>query len=63
MLRRNIFEYDGELYGQDMGTSIGALFVCAYSGVAMANVEEEGLRKWVERDGGKGGNKEIVERG
>ena len=51
MLRCNSFEYDGDLYCLATGTSIGAPFACAYSGVAMGKVEEEGLRNWLGRGG------------
>ena len=52
MLAGNSFEYDGELYGQLTGTSIGAPFACGYSGCAMARVEEEGQRRWRGKGGG-----------
>ena len=53
MLRCNTFEYDGALYSQATGTSIGAPFACDYSGCAMGRVEEEGLRQWA--GSGRGG--------
>jgi hypothetical protein len=51
MLRSSTFEYDSELYTQTTGCSIGAPFACSYSGVAMAEVEEEGMMKWQNRGG------------
>ena len=54
MLKGNKFEYD-ELYSQESGTAIGVLFACAYTGVAMGKIEEEGLKHWGERQGGGGG--------
>ena len=46
MLRCNSFEYDGALYSQAPGTSIGAPFAYGYSGWAIGRLEEEGLRRW-----------------
>ena len=53
MLAGNSFEYDGALYSQATGTSIGAPFACGYSGCAMGKVEEEGLRRWRRRGRGR----------
>ena len=51
MLHSNNFEYDGKLYCQDTGTSIGAPFACSYSGCYMVRMKEEGLHRWVGRGG------------
>ena len=51
MLRSSTFEYDGKLYSQTTGCAIGAPFSCSYSGVAMGEVEEEGVRRWENRGG------------
>ena len=51
MLRSSTFEYDGNLYCQTTGCSIGAPFACSYSGVAMGEVEEEAMRRWQNRGG------------
>ena len=50
LLKSNTFEYDSNLYTQATGVSIGGTFACAYSGVFMGEVEEEGLRRWYGRD-------------
>ena len=55
MMRCNSFEYDGQLYCYATGTSIGAHFVCSYSGFAMAKVEQEGLRNRADRERWNGG--------
>ena len=52
MLGGNTFEYDGKIYSQETGTAIGAPFVCAYSGIVMGRIEEEGIRRWLNRRGG-----------
>ena len=44
MLKGNNFEYDEELYSQELGTAIGALFACAYTGVAMRGFRGRGFK-------------------
>ena len=46
MLGGNIFVYDGNLYNQKTGTAIGMPFACAYSGIVMGKIKEDGIRKW-----------------
>ena len=54
LLQSNTFEYDGNLFTQKKGTGIGQANACSYSGIYMAEVEEEGLRRYRKR-GGAGG--------
>ena len=54
LLQSNTFEYDGNLFTQKKGTGIGQANACSYSGIYMAEVEEEGLRRY-RRRGGAGG--------
>ena len=60
MLKGNNFEYDGEMSSQETGTANGAPFACAYSGVVIGRIEEEGIR-WRERRGCGGGRVRGVE--
>ena len=51
MLRCSTFEYDAKLFRQSSGCSIGAPYACSYSGTAMGDLEEEGVRRWENRGG------------
>ena len=50
MLKSSTFEYDGSLYTQATGTSIGAPYAPSYAGMYVGEVEEEGGRRWEGRD-------------
>ena len=51
LLECNTFEYDSNLYTQRDGAGIGQPQACSYAGIFMAEVEEEGLRKYKMRGG------------
>ena len=51
LLECNTFEYDSKLYTQKDGAGIGQPQACSYAGIFMAEVEEEGLRKYKQRGG------------
>ena len=53
MLTGNNFMYDEDLYSQESGTVIRASFMCAYTRVVMGKIEEDGLKRWRERRGGR----------
>ena len=49
LLKHNTFEYDGKLYTQRDGAGIGQPNAGSYAGIYMAEIEEEGLKKWRRR--------------
>ena len=51
LLECNTFEYDSKLYTQKDGAGIGQPQACSYAGIYMAEVEEEGLRRYKRRGG------------
>ena len=51
LLECNTFEYDSNLYTQKDGAGIGQPQACSYAGIYMAEVEEEGLRRYKRRGG------------
>ena len=51
LLQCNTFEFDSKLYTQKDGAGIGQPQACSYAGIFMAEVEEEGLRKYKRREG------------
>ena len=55
LLESNTFEYDSNLFTQRDGCGIGQANSCSYSGIYMAEVEEEGLRLFRKR-GNAGGS-------
>lgn len=55
LLESNTFEYDSQLFTQKDGAGIGQPQACSYAGIYMAEVEEEGLRRY-RRRGGAGGS-------
>ena len=43
MLENNVFEFDGKVYRQKLGTAIGTKFAPAYANMFMASLEERML--------------------